>query len=531
MTDTHWILKSLDPDTPLESRFIGAEGLTIGRSPECSLALDSTTHPGVSGFHARVVLSDGVVVLDDLDSSNGTWIGTERVSRRVLEPGTVFELGRSGPRFAVVTQDSDARRTAILSGPEPKHRRVGEDTLQALRTELGIQGDVDSMLRERSRVMHARTRRSRITWISAATIVIVGLAMGLYVVSRRTDSIATELEHKLQERLDGTRAEVTSWLTGFHEDRDRTADEWQGFSREREALEERRRELEERIEALQREGRGQRDELTRMAERLEATSHDLRRFDPVNLEQERLRNVRRVERAVVMIEVSARYVDPLSGKVLYVDEARGMDPNFDGVGREFRNESSGSGFVVDERGYLLSNAHVVLEKGDNTSAQLERTLGLEPRLTITATFSGTSRRHPAELVGFRSEGEEDLALLHITPFEDMPHLGGLDLDLATPERGSDVFLIGFPLGKRALQPGTHVAASTFRGILSRPVEPYLQVDAAVHPGASGGPLIDAHGRLIGVVVGRQKIDGVSATSAIGYVIPLEAIKRIWPPPP
>ena len=73
-------------------------------------------------------------------------------------------------------------------------------------------------------------------------------------------------------------------------------------------------------------------------------------------------------------------------------------------------------------------------------------------------------------------------------------------------------------------------ASTFRGIISRSVESYLQVDAAVHPGASGGPLIDGAGHVLGVVVGMQSTPDSGGANQIGYIIPVADVAEIWPPP-
>jgi S1-C subfamily serine protease len=145
-------------------------------------------------------------------------------------------------------------------------------------------------------------------------------------------------------------------------------------------------------------------------------------------------------------------------------------------------------------------------------------------------FSSTSQRRPATLVAWAADDDEELALLRIDPFPDMPCLPGIAPDIGVPELGSDVFLLGFPLGNQALQEGRQVIASTFRGIVSRSVGSYLQVDAAVHPGQSGGPAIDAEGRVIGLVTAMQAVDAVAGSSAIGFITPIAAVAKIWPPP-
>ena len=100
--------------------------------------------------------------------------------------------------------------------------------------------------------------------------------------------------------------------------------------------------------------------------------------------------------------------------------------------------------------------------------------------------------------------------------------------ISRPTAGSDVYLLGFPLGKRALQDGRTVIASAFRGIVSRNVAGFLQVDAAVHPGNSGGPVIDEGGRVIGVVVGMQRINDREAAEDMGFIIPIDLAGEIWP---
>jgi pSer/pThr/pTyr-binding forkhead associated (FHA) protein len=66
-------------------------GLTIGRSPDNALIIDN---PSVSGHHARVYSDSGAVILEDLDSTNGTYVNGQHTSRRVLRSGDVLQIGK-----------------------------------------------------------------------------------------------------------------------------------------------------------------------------------------------------------------------------------------------------------------------------------------------------------------------------------------------------------------------------------------------------------------------------------------------------
>ena len=80
-----------------------------------------------------------------------------------------------------------------------------------------------------------------------------------------------------------------------------------------------------------------------------------------------------------------------------------------------------------------------------------------------------------------------------------------------------------------LQDGDRVVASAFKGILSREVGEYLQIDASVHPGNSGGPVTDKHGHVVGIVSRVQNTPGGQLANSIGYVIPISHAELVWPP--
>jgi S1-C subfamily serine protease len=172
---------------------------------------------------------------------------------------------------------------------------------------------------------------------------------------------------------------------------------------------------------------------------------------------------------------------------------------------------------------------VLKEVEEDDTLEFVDDITLRSELEVWVTFSGERKRHPATIVEWRRDERQDLALLKIESFDSIPYLKAFATEGKKPILGSDVFLIGFPGGKSILQEGDRMLASTFRGIVSRTVDYYVQIDAAVHPGVSGGPVIDGQGRLVGVVTGMQTLDDMSNSSAIGYVIPIREVASVWPP--
>ena len=193
-------------------------------------------------------------------------------------------------------------------------------------------------------------------------------------------------------------------------------------------------------------------------------------------------------------------------------------------------DSTGSGFCVDEQGWIITNAHVVQPADARAMLEAARDMDMEPLLSIQAVFSGGSVRHEVAVARVADAPGEDLALVKIEPFPGMPFIEDFSVDTPPPVAGSDVYLFGFPLGNYALQQGETVIASTFRGIMSRFVDGRMQVDAGVHPGNSGGPVTDGNGKVIGVVFSVQALPDQSAVYTIGYAIPVFDVWQVWPPP-
>jgi len=168
---------------------------------------------------------------------------------------------------------------------------------------------------------------------------------------------------------------------------------------------------------------------------------------------------------------------------------------------------TGSGFVWDDQGHIVTNFHVVAG-------------GQGARVTLH-----DQSVWPAQLVG--TYPDKDIAVLKIdAPLETLRPLPvGSSSNLQV---GQHVFAIGNPFGlDQTLSTG--VISGLGREIMSlsrRPIQGVVQTDAAINPGNSGGPLLDSAGRLIGMNTAIYSPSGASA--GVGFAVPVAAIARAVP---
>lgn len=170
-------------------------------------------------------------------------------------------------------------------------------------------------------------------------------------------------------------------------------------------------------------------------------------------------------------------------------------------------QGTGTGFVWDEAGHIVTNYHVV---EGHSSAKV--------RLSDQRTFD-------ARVVG--ASPEHDLAVLQLQHTADMPPpvQVGSSNDLRV---GQKVLAIGNPFGlDHTLTSGIISALQrSLDGEDGASMDGLIQTDTAINPGNSGGPLLDSAGRLIGVNVAIYSPSGASA--GIGFAIPVDVVNRVVP---
>jgi len=171
-------------------------------------------------------------------------------------------------------------------------------------------------------------------------------------------------------------------------------------------------------------------------------------------------------------------------------------------------EGAGSGSIIDEQGDILTNYHVI--------ADAEK---------LTVSF-GNGKNYPARVIG--KDPDTDLAVIRLleTPKEPITVVSLGDSDKLIV--GQKVLAIGNPFGlDRTLTTGVISGLQRpIRAQNGRQIEGAIQTDASINPGNSGGPLLDSHGRMIGI---NSQIESPSGASAgVGFAIPVNIAKRIVP---
>jgi serine protease Do len=216
--------------------------------------------------------------------------------------------------------------------------------------------------------------------------------------------------------------------------------------------------------------------------------------------------VNRVEPAVVNIattQVLERRAPTAKRKRLQPDDPddpmqdffdKFFDGQKDGPAQQ-AERSLGSGVIVDKRGYILTNNHVV-----------------DQATKIQVQLNGETNRYTAKVVGI--DEDTDLAVLKIDAGKDLPtaRLGNSE----GVQVGDWVLAIGSPFGLQATVTAGIISAKD-RGGIGHQFQRFLQTDAAINPGNSGGPLVSLGGDVIGI--NTAIITGSRGYEGVGFALP------------
>ncbi len=169
------------------------------------------------------------------------------------------------------------------------------------------------------------------------------------------------------------------------------------------------------------------------------------------------------------------------------------------------SEGSGSGFVIDNMGHIVTNYHVVENATD----------------LVVTLYNG--QPYQAKLIGVDPDNDIAVVKIEIPPEKLFPGMLDSGSELKV---GQKVLAIGNPFGlDRTLTTGIISSLGrTLRAESGRLIKGIIQTDAAINPGNSGGPLLNSNGLIIGV--NTAIVSKVGQSSGIGFAIPIKTVKKI-----
>ena len=171
-----------------------------------------------------------------------------------------------------------------------------------------------------------------------------------------------------------------------------------------------------------------------------------------------------------------------------------------------RQRSLGSGVVVDSKGYILTNRHVV-EKAD--------------RVRVHLMDDAAGVQHDAKVIGM--DQETDLAVIKIDLDHALPvaKLGNSD----SVQVGDWVLAIGSPFGLSETVTAGIISAKGRNIVPGRQFQNFIQTDAAINPGNSGGPLVNMNGEIIGI--NTAIYTETSSYAGVGFAMPSNTIAQVY----
>jgi len=165
---------------------------------------------------------------------------------------------------------------------------------------------------------------------------------------------------------------------------------------------------------------------------------------------------------------------------------------------DLKQQSLGSGFIIDKEGYILTNNHVVMDAKE-----------------ILVTLSDENE-YKAKVIG--NDEDMDVALLKVDAKEDLPAVNLGDSDAL--QVGEWVVAIGNPFGlEHTVTAG--IVSAKWRSISEGPYSSFIQTDASINPGNSGGPLFNINGEVVGINTAI-----VAEGQGIGFAIPINMVKEV-----
>jgi serine protease Do len=184
----------------------------------------------------------------------------------------------------------------------------------------------------------------------------------------------------------------------------------------------------------------------------------------------------------------------------------GQNPFGQGGDGSIRERSLGSGVIVDSKGYIITNRHVV-EKAD--------------RIRVRFQDDAPGVQHDAKVIG--TDQETDLAVIKVDVNHPLPaaKLGNSD----SMQVGDWVLAVGSPFGLSETVTAGIISAKGRDIVPLRQFQSFIQTDAAINPGNSGGPLVNMNGEVIGI--NTAILSDTNAYAGVGFALPSKTVAEVY----
>jgi S1-C subfamily serine protease len=455
--------------------------ISIGRHPQSELKFDPDKDLDVSSRHASVTLVGDLWVLRDLGSTNGTFVNGKRVTQdQVLVSKDVIGFGPSGPKLEF-TSIPDVRPSpapgpltpagTVVFGnqpqPTPAPPKLTPEQLRTPRRTPGPSAGTKTKVRIE---VHRQTKRLKLTAIGLFILLILLSGAYLWQTAETARRLADQRRVLLGE-VDSLMAEIGTLAQGS-----------EGLKAALDSAQAVAEVLKQQLAAAPNDA---------------GKINDLRRrLDAAMRQQRTLAGAAAVDAQ----GIAALNRDAVA--IVFVQFPNGQI--YTGTAFAVRSDPSG--------GLLITNKHVVTDSNGTLATR------------IGVVFNGSKQNFHADVV--KVHPDVDLALLRASVHRGFPVVKSLSDSNRKAEMGEPAAVLGFPLGLDLA--GGHewssegVAATLTLGTVSRTLPNLLQLDSYGAQGASGSPILDRNGSVIGVLYGGE----TGSNGRIIYGVPVRFVHQL-----
>lgn len=458
--------------------------ICVGRHPQCELQFDPDKDLDVSSRHAAVSLDGMMYVLRDLGSTNGTFVNGKRLTTdHVLATKDVMRFGQAGPEVEFAAIGDTRPVIPPRAGSSPSGTVV-----------FGMQEPMDPVEAPKPKAKPEQFRNPRPTpgpgtttrvqiavkketkGLRRTTLILFGLLVvmsGAYLwEARMTGQRLAEQRRILLGQVDSLMQQIGTLAAGNEG-------------------------LKAALDSSTASAERLKHQLTEASPTDAATMADLRsRLDAAIRQQRNLAGAARLNAA----GIAAGNRDAVA--MVFVQFADGRV--FTGTGFAVRSDLNG--------GLLVTNKHVVSDSAGNLAER------------IGVVFNGTPQNFRADLV--KVSADADLALIRATVHRGFPIVKKLASADREGAMGEPVAILGFPLGvdiaKGQDWAQVGAAATLTLGTVSRVLPDLLQLDSYGAQGASGSPIFDKDGSVVGVLYAGQP----GSNGRIIYAVPARYVQEL-----